>query len=179
LALYFKRSGFGPETYTDRWVKLPVGPFTLYLPNVGPRRQAVPLHDVNHVITEYPTNWTGEFEISGYELGSGLGSFWFGWVIDLQGVWGGVLLRPIRTLRAFARGRRARSVYSQYSLDSSLKNMRLGDLRAALGVVRKDDVSVTIADGLALLGRLLLSVVVHAPIVLVPLAALWWWSQRP
>lgn len=42
---YFKESGFNEATYSDRWVKLPLGPLKFYLPNIAARKKAVPLHD--------------------------------------------------------------------------------------------------------------------------------------
>ena len=165
LELYFKRSGFGRETYSDRWVRLPVGPFTLPLPNPKPRQRVVPLHDVGHVIAEYGTSWSGELQITGYELGKGLGRYWFGWLIDLQGIWLGVLLYPRKTLRAFARGRRSGCLYTEFEYGERLLQMNVGQVRSRLRIVSKDEVRVTAADVVALLGRLMLSLIVHAPLL--------------
>jgi hypothetical protein len=174
LELYFARSGFGRETYTDRWVRLPVGPFTLYLPNLGPRREVVPLHDVNHVITEYATDWAGELEITGYELGKGLGRYWFGWLIDLQGIWLGLALHPRRTLRAFARGRRSGNLYTTIENDERLLARTVGEVRAAVGVASKDEVRAGASDVLALAGRLALSLLVHSPFIAGIVGLAWW-----
>jgi hypothetical protein len=49
-------------------------PVVLVLPNIPPRRRAVQVHDLNHVLTGYGTDWTGELRISGHELGMGCGA---------------------------------------------------------------------------------------------------------
>lgn len=173
LELYFERSGFGRETYTDRWVRLPIGRFTLVLPNVGPRKKVVPLHDVDHVITEYATDWSGEFQITGYELGKGLGKYWFGWIIDLQGIWPALLLHPRKTLRAFARGRRSGCLYTELDYDDDLMRMTVGEVRSRLDIAAADEVSVETSDVVALVGRLALSLAVHAPLIGAAALACW------
>lgn len=173
LDLYFARSGFGRETYTSRWVRLPVGPFALYLPNLKPRRDVVPLHDVNHVVAEYATNWTGEFEITGYELGKGLGRYWFGWLIDLQGIWLGLVLHPLRTMRAFARGRRSGNLYRTFRNDDRLLAMTVGEVRAAVGVAPKE-IRAGVSDVSAMAGRLALSLAVHSPLIAAVAAVIYW-----
>jgi 2-polyprenyl-6-methoxyphenol hydroxylase-like FAD-dependent oxidoreductase len=174
LERYFARGGFDRQTYRDRWARLPVGPFTIYLPNPRARRMVLPLHDVNHVVAEYATDWTGEFEISGYELGRGLGPYWFGWMIDLQAIWLALVLRPRRTMRAFARGRRSGNLYATVRDDDRLLGTTLADLRTRLGIVPKHDVRVEASDVVAIVGRLALSIVLHAPLLAVAAWLAWW-----
>lgn len=127
--LYFRKNGFDDRTYTDSWVRLPVLGRTLYLPNIGARKKAVRLHDIDHVLTEYPTNWLGEFEISAYELGTGCGRYWAAWLINMQAVVLGALRAPKALIRAFARGRRSRGVYG-FPSERPLLQKRVGELRA-------------------------------------------------
>lgn len=46
-----------------------IGKFTFKYPNLDGK--ALILHDINHLITGYDTNWTGECEVSAWELASG------------------------------------------------------------------------------------------------------------
>lgn len=133
-AAYFARTGFDDTTYVEPWVKLPVGPFSVFMPNFPARKEAVKVHDLNHIVGGYGTDWKGEFEISAFEIGMGTGRYWFGWFLDVGGVAGGLLLSPQTTLNAFARGRRAKhSVYRHVDKwDDKILDGTVGALRAKL-----------------------------------------------
>src|SRR5688572_10939089 len=92
--IYFANSRFDASTYTEKWVKLPFLGFHFYLPNFAARRRAAPLHDIDHILTEYKTDWLGEWEISAYEIGTGCGRYWAGWMINLQGMLVGAVSIP-------------------------------------------------------------------------------------
>jgi len=166
LARYFARSGFGRETYTARWVHITLGPFAVPFPNVGARRAAVPLHDVDHVVAEYEADLGGELEIAGYELGTGSGRYAFAWWINLQGLWLGLLRSPRRLWRGFLRGRRSGSVYRGLRYDDALLGRRIGDVRDQLGIAPRDGLRAGGADRLAFAGMLLLALVADLPLLL-------------
>jgi len=132
---YFRDNGLSEAGYTARWVTLKVGPIPLAFPNTRARRRAVPLHDLHHVATGYSTTWTGEAEISAWELAAGCGRYWAAWALDLGGALIGVFIAPRRTWRAFRRGRRCRSLY-RASLTDGLLDMTVAELRARLGTDR-------------------------------------------
>lgn len=136
-ARYFARSGFNDATYTERFVHLPAGPFTIVLPNLAARRRAVRIHDLNHILTGYGTAWDGEGAISAFELGMGMGPSWMGWMINAGGTALGLLRWPASTLAAFARGRATSA--STYRLihpwDDRVLDERVGTVRAQLGLV--------------------------------------------
>ncbi len=174
IEVYFQRSRFGRETYTERWVRLPIGPFTLYLPNLPPRKRVVPLHDVNHLVCEYDTNWRGEMSITGFELGVGIGRYWFGWIIILQGLWIGLLFYPRDLWQGFVRGRRTRkSLYRTYPYSEALLNMSLGELRNQLGLAEKH-AHLQWGDIPAFIGLALISLVLHSPFLVFPLWIIHW-----
>ncbi|MGE0634491.1 MAG: hypothetical protein AB7O96_18895 [Pseudobdellovibrionaceae bacterium] len=153
--IYFAKSGFSADTYTDKWARFPLGPFSFYLPNFKARREAVPLHDIDHILTEYSTDWKGEMLISGYEVGTGCGKYWAGWLINLQGLLPAAILFPRETLKAFARGRRSRGVFG-FADYKPLLEKKLGVLRDELSVPR-GEVEVSSEDFFAFFGYLLLS----------------------
>jgi len=165
---YFARSGFTAATYTDPWVALPLGPVTVRLPNFGARKKAVKVHDLNHILTGYGTDWHGEFCASGFELGMGIGRSWAAWMINAGGAAGGLLRAPGDVVRAFARGRATKA--STYTLldrwDEAFLDLPLGEVRARVGV--PDTAAAGTRDVLAILGHAALGAAIHlAPVALV------------
>jgi hypothetical protein len=113
-AHYFIANNFGDDGgYDDAWVNIKLGPLHLSLPNKGGRARAVPYHDLHHVITGYDTDIVGEFEIAGWEIGSGCKDYWVAWFLNTGSVTGGLLRCPRRTFRAFVRGRGSRTLYGE------------------------------------------------------------------
>ena len=132
---YFERSGFPPDGgYAASFVALgKIGPIPIGFPNSDSRRRAVAMHDLHHVATGYGTDWTGEAEISAWEIAAGCGPYPFAWFINLQGMVMGWVVNPGRTWRAFSRGRHSRSLYAEGFSEAVLRE-RVGELRARLGV---------------------------------------------
>jgi hypothetical protein len=128
--LHFERSGFPPDGgYDGRWIKVKVWRVPVRLPNTPGRRRAVRLHDLHHVLTEYPTTWRGEAEISAWEIASGgLRRYWAGWVLDLMNVAQGLVVNPRGAFRAFVRGRRSRNLFGETFGDALLAR-RVGEVR--------------------------------------------------
>jgi hypothetical protein len=132
-ARYFAEAGFPPDGgYAARFVQLAkLGPIPIGFPNSDARRKAVGLHDLHHVATGYKTDWTGEAEISAWEIASGCGRMWFAWYINLQGMVMGWFVNPRATWRAWVRGRHSRNLYRE-GLSESLLRERVDSLRARL-----------------------------------------------
>ena len=93
------------------WVKL--GPIPIPIPNPRSRVEALKLHDLHHLLTGYGTDFRGEWEISGWEVGGGLHRDPVAWTFCLMGMTAGMFASPKRTLRAFVRGRRGRTLFGQ------------------------------------------------------------------
>ena len=131
--LYFQVNGFGDSGgYDDAWVDFKLGPIPMPFPNSPGRVRAVRYHDLHHVLTGYDTDIVGEFEISAWEIAAGCRGFIAAWQLNLGGMFGGLLIAPRRTLRAFLRGRHSRSLYGD-DLDGLLDS-RVSELRARMGV---------------------------------------------
>ncbi len=112
LRAYFVERGFVKvgtprnELYRDNWVKVPMwGYYVPVFPIYGFKKSLM-LHDVHHVLSGYDTDWRGELEIAAWELSSG-GCGWYllYWIDRVVFMSLGLLLCPIRTIRAFQRGR--------------------------------------------------------------------------
>lgn len=181
LALYYRVNGFPPDGGdSELFVKLPMGPFRLWLPNLPPRKRAVKLHDLHHVVTGYQTDWPGELAISGYEVGAGCGPFWMAWLINSGGMGTGLLTNPASVFRAFARGRASDTLYHHVEngrrfddVYGKLLDEKLGTLRARLRLV--DEAVPTGRDKAAAIAFGVLGALAHlAPVVVVGWALVVW-----
>ena len=130
---YFLANNFGAEgNYDDAWVDFHLGPLPCPFPNTKARIRAVKVHDLHHVLTGYHTDFAGELEIAGWELGAGCRTFGAAWVLNLAGLAGGLFVAPGRVFRAFVRGRNADSLYGR-DLEALL-DTTVAELRAATKV---------------------------------------------
>ena len=98
--------------YRDAWFDAAFGPVRYRIRNFGLRADALFRHDIHHALTGYRTDWLGEVQVNAWELGAGIGTQAWAWVIMLVGVFLGALLAPTESLAAFARGRRSRNLYA-------------------------------------------------------------------
>lgn len=166
---FFAREGLPADGgYDDPWFDAVFGPVHYRIPNFALRADALVRHDLHHALTGYPTDWRGEVEINAWELGAGLGTQAWGWVIMLMGFFLGVVLSPSATLAAFARGRRSTNLYAG-ALPAGLLDEDLDAVRARLGVT--GPVVPSGADRLAFAGATVLSALT-ALLLAAPLLAL-------
>jgi hypothetical protein len=130
---YFEIAGFGPDGgYDEFWINVKVWRLPVWLPNTKGRVAAVKLHDLHHVLTEYPTTWAGEAEISAWELGSGgLHCYLEGWWLDLMNVAQGLVVNPRGLYRAFMRGRSTKNLFDQRFSEEMLTHL-VGEYRHKL-----------------------------------------------
>ncbi|HEY6878572.1 MAG TPA: hypothetical protein VI299_11170 [Polyangiales bacterium] len=172
-ARYFLLNGFGPDGgYEARWVAFKVMSLPIMLPNQGGRRRAVRYHDLHHVLTGYPTDNVGEFEIAAWELAAGCGDYWAAWGLNVAALAGGCVTAPRRTFRAFVRGRASRSLYGE-DLERVL-DATVGEVRSELGLDAADSARPAIGDRVLFLALAGLGLWVGGGVlcVAVPLASL-------
>jgi hypothetical protein len=170
--LYFQVNGFGESGgYDDPWVDFKLGPLPMPFPNTPGRVRAVRYHDLHHVLTGYDTDIVGEFEISAWEIAAGCKGFVAAWQLNLGGMFGGLLVAPRRTLRAFLRGRHSRTLYGD-DLEALLQS-HVGELRARMGVdrpTRSPGVADVVLFGVSLAAGLVVGVIGFAfTLVFLPL----------
>lgn len=134
--LFFRRGDLGADGgYSSRWVRVEAKPFPFYFPNSRGRVAAARLHDLHHIAAEYKTDWPGEVEISGWEIGSGCRRFYAAWILDLGGWAVGLVLAPSRLFKAFLRGRNAKTnLYKIGFREERLAETTVGTLRDRLGL---------------------------------------------
>jgi hypothetical protein len=131
--IYFGLNDFGADGgYNERWIKVKVWRVPIWLPNTQGRRKAVGLHDLHHVLTEYPTTWRGEAEISSWEVASGgIHRHYVGWLLVLLNVGQGLVIHPRGAFRAFVRGRRSCNLFGE-TFSDALLSRRVGEMRREL-----------------------------------------------
>jgi hypothetical protein len=133
-AAFFQTHGFGADGgYHDEVSDAQLGPFHYRVPNTEARRATLPAHDLHHVLTGYDVSWGGEAQISAFELASGVGRPSYTWIIALWGLFTGLLVMPMATLRAFVRGRGAANLVG-VAVDDALLGRTVLDLRSEMGV---------------------------------------------
>jgi hypothetical protein len=133
-ARFFRDNGFPADGgYDDEFAEAEFGLVRYRVPGSKARGDALRVHDLHHLATGYPTDWRGEAQISGWELGSGLGfTHPYAWVTALFGLFTGILGNFLPTFHAFARGRRAQNLYGE-RFDPGWLEMPLQALRERLG----------------------------------------------
>ena len=179
---YFRLNGFGRDGgYQERWIKVKVWSIPIWLPNTEGRRCAVKLHDLHHVLTEYPTTWRGEAEISAWEVGSGgLRKYYAGWVLDLMNIAQGLVVNPKGVYRGFMHGRRTSNLYN-FEFTDELLHGRVGDFRERLGLDRPSEGALGFIDHFAFVFWVLASVLTYLgavtlavlPLILIAFWILW------
>lgn len=142
LRAYFDRNEFDETSYTAPTFDLNIGPWVVTMKNPPPRQSAIRIHDVNHVLTGYPTTLKGETEIGAYELGSFIGGDYpMAWLFNCVSTLLGCLRWPLSTLAAFTRGWRSKSLYRRLAPgDTGTYNFLLlspvNEIRDALSIPR-------------------------------------------
>jgi hypothetical protein len=133
-ARYFETNGFGVDGgYAAKWVPVKVGPAEFVIRNSAGRRRAVPLHDLHHIATGYPTTLEGEALIGAWELGSGCRDHWAAWFLNANAFSYGLILAPRALWTAFVRGRHSYNLYGGLLADRLLDGT-VAELRTQLGV---------------------------------------------
>lgn len=183
-ARLFALGGLGDDGgYGDAWVVLKLWRVTFAFPNTDGRRRAVRFHDLHHVLTEYPTTWRGEFEISAWEIAGGIRQYWVAWLLDLLGFACGLVVFPRHVYRAFVRGRHSTNLYGDV-WDESILARRVGEVRRRLNLngaearaTREDKVSFAVWGGMSVLTYLATGAFMFAPAVAL-VGVLWLWLAR-
>jgi hypothetical protein len=135
LQLYFSKNHFTDGGYHLKWFKIKLGRIYIPLPNFKSRVEAVKIHDIHHLITEYDTSFKGESEIGAWEIATGCEKYSAAWLLNYGSFSIGMILFPRNVLSAFLRGRRcATNLYFQTKYDEILLNKTVGELRKKINI---------------------------------------------
>jgi len=159
LQLYFSQYHFKNGGYDLKWFKIKLGFIYIPLPNIKARVDAVKIHDIHHLITEYRADWRGEVEIAALEIATGCKKYSVAWLLNFGSFFIGLLIYPRYLLAAFLRGRKcATNLYFQANYDKVLEKT-LGELRNTIEI---DSIkSVSYKDYLAFISWCLILVGYH------------------
>ena len=131
---YYERNHFGADGGDSlEWVPVKVLGLTFKIPNTDGRRRAVRIHDLHHVLTGYQTDLRGEAEIGAWELASGCIRWPAAQVLNTMALVMGMVIAPRRMLRAWARGRATKNLYTQDTVEPLLPRT-VGEMRGELGL---------------------------------------------
>jgi hypothetical protein len=166
---YFELNNFPGGGYEDRWVKVKVGVFPVWFPNLPSRKRAVRYHDLHHILTEYETTWRGEAEIGAWEVATGGAGAAVGWLLDLLAFAVGLVIHPRGVYRAFVRGRHSANLF-RAKFDDALLAQEVGAKRRELRL--NDEVSAAAGDNAAFVAWSLASVAIYVASVVALLAPL-------
>jgi len=140
--------------YAAPWWSMRLGWLRISLPNFSWRRQAVPRHDLHHILTGFPCSPAGEMQMAAWEFAAGRYPHPLATAFCLPLVGVGALLFPRRTFGAFLQGRRSATLYRQ-PVDDDLLATPVCEVRERL---LPDTAPVaSVADGAAWLGLVLIS----------------------
>ncbi len=133
LDSFFKQYNLGEEGgLNSNWAYLDMKWFRIPFPNTSSRKKALIYHDIHHIVTGYSSDWKGEAEISAWEISTGCGSYSAAWILDLFGLAMGLCFYPVRTFRAFIRGRRTKNLYRNSLSKEQLLPMSISQVQSLL-----------------------------------------------
>lgn len=132
---YLAENGFSVATYEATSSPVTVLGVTFERPLTEGARWAIRFHDLHHAITGYGTDLAGEAEVSAWEIRRGLsGVSLYVRVIIFSALLLGLVVAPLRTLRALFRGRGHGSLFRPDRSYGDLLALRLDRLRTELSL---------------------------------------------
>ena len=130
LQIYFSEYHFKDGGYADKYFKIKLWRLYIPVPNIKARVDAVKIHDIHHLVTEYNALYKGEVEIGAWEIASGCGRYWVAWILNLSSFFIGILFYRRSLLKGFMDGRHAlTNLYSHSIYNDELLNRTVGELR--------------------------------------------------
>lgn len=121
--------------HSKTWV-CNIGPFKLSLPNFQWRKKAILKHDLHHIMTGYPCDMTGEFQLATWEFANHPYPHIGAQLFCLPLVTFGLLWSPRNIWKAFLSGRNTTSLYAQ-NLSHEFMNSPVNILRNRL-IINKE-----------------------------------------
>ncbi len=135
LELYFKKYHFVDGGYNDKYFKIKIGKIYIPIPNTNARIEAVKLHDIHHLLTEYTADWKGEVEIGAWEIASGCNTSIVAWFLNFCSFSIGLFIYPKELFEAFMKGRNVKTnLYYDFLYNDDLLKRTVGSLRLELEI---------------------------------------------
>lgn len=133
LQAFYREQNFHDDATQVSWIHVHLGPIRFPFPNPPQRRESIRLHDLTHILLGYDTSWTGEGEIAAWELASGFSRrYWIGYFYAPLTFSVGLMIAPLKTVRAFRQGWGQKNVYLLPHSASEIEEMQVVDLQRLL-----------------------------------------------
>lgn len=130
---FYREKLFADDAESARWIFIRLGFIKIPFPNLKQRREAIWLHDLNHLLTGYDTSWTGEGEIAAWELASGFPkNLWIGYVYPPMTFLIGLLISPRKVVEAFRKGLGQKNIYKLQLERKTLEQLKIAELKRLL-----------------------------------------------
>lgn len=102
---FYERNGIPKDGGVDnKTFEFKVFGIKLQLPNPKFRRDALHIHDIQHLLNNCDTSWRGEGFISGWEISTGMGKYFPLGVLSLWAMGYSLWLYPKAVFRGFKKG---------------------------------------------------------------------------
>lgn len=102
---FYERNGIPKDGGVDnKTFEFKVFGIKLHLPNPKFRRDALHIHDIQHVLNNCDTSWRGEGFISGWEISTGMGKYFPLGFLSLWAMGYSLWLYPKAVFRGFKKG---------------------------------------------------------------------------
>jgi hypothetical protein len=174
LNIFFEKHNLGQEGgLNSDWAYLDMKWFRIPFPNTESRKKALVFHDIHHIVTGYESDWQGEAEIAAWEVSTGCGEYGAAWFLDLGGIAMGMFFFPVKTFKAFIRGRRTKNLYLNSYKKEELMKMSVAEVRQLLSLEDYDKSRATAKEVLAFLGWWLVSALWYVPFLILYAAIAW------
>jgi hypothetical protein len=174
LDLFFEKYNLGEQGgLNSDWAYLDMKWFRIPFPNTVSRKKALVLHDIHHIVTGYQSDWQGEAEIAAWEVASGCGEYSAAWFLDLGGIAMGLFFYPVKTFKAFIRGRRTTNLYLGNYTKEDLLKMNIKEIQEKLKLDVMDSSAATPREILGFVGWSLVSALWYIPFLIIYAALAW------
>ena len=102
---FYKKNGIPKDGgIDDKTFEFKVFGIKLNLPNPKFRRDALHIHDIQHVLNNCDTSWKGEGFISGWEISTGMGKYFPLGFLSLWAMGYGLWIYPKAVFQGFKKG---------------------------------------------------------------------------
>lgn len=174
LDIFFAKYNLGEQGgLNNDWAYLDMKWFRIPFPNTASRKKALILHDIHHIVTGYKSDWQGEAEIAAWEVSTGCGDYSAAWVLDTGGIAMGIMFYPVKTFKAFVRGRRTTNLYLSNYRKEDLVNLSIREVQDKLGLNTADASPATGKEIWAFIGWCLVSAVWYIPFLVIYALVAW------
>jgi len=105
LFKYYKENGI-PENggYDKDTFEMKVFGINLTIPNPQFRKEAIHIHDIQHILNDCDTSWKGEGFISGWELSTGMWKYFPLGLLSLWAMGYSLWIHPRAVIKGFKKG---------------------------------------------------------------------------